>query len=48
MRTERDDLIFLVSMSLAKGLSHIKGMKRAPTNEEQRRVAETIVSELEY
>ncbi len=45
MRTERDDLIFCVSMALTEGLSHsnselaslvavIKGMKRAFTIEE--------------
>jgi hypothetical protein len=47
MRTERDDLIFTVRMSLHKGMSLVRGMKKIPTEEQEKRIAETIVRELE-
>jgi hypothetical protein len=46
MRTERENLVFRVSMAVSKGLSSMRGVRQL--NEEQRkRVAETIVQELE-
>lgn len=46
MRTERENLVFRVSMAVSKGLSSMRGVRQL--NEEQRkRVAETIVRELE-
>jgi len=47
MRTERDDLIFMVRISLHKGLSSIRGMKKVLNEEQEKRIAETIISELE-
>jgi hypothetical protein len=47
MRTERDNLILLVSLSLRKGLSSIKGMKKPLTDEQEKRIPETIVHDLE-
>jgi hypothetical protein len=47
MKTERETLVFCVSIALGKGLSLLRGMKKALTPEERRRVAETIVRELE-
>ena len=46
MRTERENLVFRVSMALTKGLSVVRGQRQL--NEVQRKtVAETIVRELE-
>jgi hypothetical protein len=48
MRTQRDDLVFLVRMSLHNGLSSIRGMKKIATEEQEKRIAERIVSDLEH
>jgi hypothetical protein len=46
MRTERENLVFRVSMAVSKGIGSMRGVRQL--NEEQRkRVAETIVHELE-
>jgi hypothetical protein len=46
VKTEREILVFRMSMALSKGLSPIRNMKQL--NETQRkRVAETIIDELE-
>ena len=47
MPTERDDLTFMLRMSLHKGLSLIRGMKKVPTEEQEKRIAEIIIRELE-
>jgi hypothetical protein len=48
MRTERDDLLFMVRLSLRKGMSLIRGMKRVATEEQEKRIAEIIINELEH
>jgi hypothetical protein len=46
VKTERETLVFRMSMALSKGLSPIRNMKQL--NETQRKkVAETIINELE-
>jgi hypothetical protein len=46
MRTERENLVFRVSMAVSEGIGSMRGVRQL--NEEQRkRVAETIVHELE-
>jgi hypothetical protein len=47
MRTERDELLFAVSFALGQALSSMRGMKKALTDEERKRVAEAIVHHLE-
>jgi hypothetical protein len=46
LMTERDHFRFMVGQGLRKGLASIR-LRKALTEEEQRRVAETIVHELE-
>jgi hypothetical protein len=47
MRTERDDLLFMLRMSLHKGMSIVRGMKKVPTEEREKRIAELIINDLE-
>ncbi len=47
MRTERANQVFMLRMSLHKGLSAIRGMKKAPTEEQEKRIAQIILNEME-
>jgi hypothetical protein len=44
---ERKTFVFMVRMGLRNGLSLIRGMKKSLDEDQQKRVAETIVHELE-
>jgi hypothetical protein len=44
---ERKDFVFMVRMGLRKGLSSIRGVRKAIDEEDQYRIAEAIVRELE-
>jgi hypothetical protein len=45
--TEQDSLRLSVVMGLRKGLTRIRGMRRALTEEDQRKIAEEIIKQLE-
>jgi len=47
MLLERDTIRFMVGQGLKKGLATVRSMRRALTEEDQERVAEAIVHELE-
>ena len=45
--TEQQTLQLTVVMGLAKGLTRIRGMRRALTEEDQKKIAEAIIKELQ-